>query len=57
MKSKLSHVNKRGEANMVSIAQKKVTRRKAIAHARIDMNKQAFDAIKNNMNKFLSKMF
>ena len=42
---KLSHFNKHGEAHMVDVGSKAVTKRKAIASGKIFMNKQAFGTI------------
>ncbi|MEA5535031.1 cyclic pyranopterin monophosphate synthase MoaC [Crocosphaera sp. XPORK-15E] len=43
--SKLSHLNAQGEAQMVDVSTKNVTRRQAIAGGQVRMKKATFDAI------------
>ncbi len=43
--SKLSHLNKKGEAQMVDVSSKKITRRQAIARGQIRMKLATFEAI------------
>ncbi|WP_107667678.1 cyclic pyranopterin monophosphate synthase MoaC [Cyanothece sp. BG0011] len=45
-KSKLSHLNEKGEAQMVDVSSKKVTRRQAVAKGEIKMKLETFEAIK-----------
>ena len=42
---KLTHINEKGEANMVDISDKAVTKRRALASGKISMNAGAFDQI------------
>jgi cyclic pyranopterin phosphate synthase len=46
--SKFSHIDSYGKAKMVDISSKGDTRRTAIAHAKITMNKEAFTKLKKN---------
>ncbi|MCH7495249.1 MAG: cyclic pyranopterin monophosphate synthase MoaC [Candidatus Marinimicrobia bacterium] len=47
----LSHINDDGSASMVDISDKDITSRKAIASARVKLNKEAFDALVQNKIK------
>lgn len=50
--SKLTHVDLKGRAHMVNVSSKKISRRVAVAHARISMNREAFDrALQNKIKK------
>ena len=49
--NKLSHINKKGEAQMVDVAPKAVSKRSARAEATIKMNAAAFNAIQQGNNK------
>jgi cyclic pyranopterin phosphate synthase len=42
---KLSHLNEKGEARMVDVSGKPVTKRKAVAEARVRMSRETFAAI------------
>ncbi|HHP7229486.1 MAG TPA: cyclic pyranopterin monophosphate synthase MoaC [Xenococcaceae cyanobacterium] len=44
-KNSLSHLNSQGEAQMVDVSQKAITRRQAIAEAKIKMSLETFTAI------------
>ena len=48
---RLSHINNDGSASMVDISDKDITSRKAIASARVKLNKEAFDALVQNKIK------
>jgi len=50
-KSKLTHLNQRGEMHMVDIGQKQVTSRQAVAQSRLRLNKAAIEALKNGADK------
>ncbi|MDJ0661478.1 MAG: cyclic pyranopterin monophosphate synthase MoaC [Crocosphaera sp.] len=47
---KLSHLNEQGEANMVDVSSKKITRRQAVAKGQIRMKLSTFEAIENGNN-------
>lgn len=47
----LTHLNERGEANMVDISDKAVTKRIAVAQSRITMNVEAFTALLEGSSK------
>ena len=47
----LSHTDDDGRASMVDISDKDITSRKAIASARVKLNKEAFDALVQNKIK------
>ncbi|MDJ0844271.1 cyclic pyranopterin monophosphate synthase MoaC [Crocosphaera sp.] len=47
---KLSHLNERGEVNMVDVSSKKVTRRQAVARGQIRMKLTTLEAIENGNN-------
>ncbi len=47
---KLSHLNEKGEANMVDVSSKKITRRQAIAGGQIRMKLETFKAIETGNN-------
>ena len=48
----LSHTDDDGSASMVDISDKDITSRKAIASARVKLNKEAFEAlVQNNIKK------
>jgi len=48
--SKLTHINEAGEATMVDVSEKSSTNRRAVASARVLLNKEAISAIKANTN-------
>ena len=48
---KSNHLNNKGEAQMVDIAGKAITKRKAIASGIITVSKKTIDSIKQNINK------
>ena len=48
---KLSHVNEAGEAKMVDVSDKKETKRTARASAKVYVNKETFELIKENKMK------
>ena len=48
---KSNHLNNKGEAQMVDIAEKAVTKRKAIASGIITVSRKTIDSIKQNINK------
>ncbi|MEA5509318.1 cyclic pyranopterin monophosphate synthase MoaC [Crocosphaera sp. UHCC 0190] len=48
--SKLSHLNEQGEAQMVDVSTKNVTRRQAVAGGQVRMKKATFDAIEAGNN-------
>jgi cyclic pyranopterin monophosphate synthase len=50
-KSKLTHLNQRGEMHMVDIGEKQVTSRQAVAQSRLRLNKAAIEALKNGADK------
>ncbi|MBT6177244.1 MAG: cyclic pyranopterin monophosphate synthase MoaC [Deltaproteobacteria bacterium] len=50
-KSKLTHLNQRGEMHMVDIGQKQVTSRQAVAQSRLRLNKASIEALKNGADK------
>jgi cyclic pyranopterin monophosphate synthase len=47
----LTHFNKQGEAHMVDIGDKKITKRKAVTFGKITMLSQTFDLIVSNGHK------
>lgn len=49
MKSKLSHINSEGEANMVDVSAKADTVRTAEASCSVKISKEIFSAVKNNL--------
>ncbi len=49
--SKLTHINKKGEARMVDVSLKKDTIRKALAEGRVAMQKSTFELIKEKGHK------
>jgi cyclic pyranopterin phosphate synthase len=49
MKSKLSHINSEGEANMVDVSEKADTVRTAEASCSVKISKEIFTAVKNNL--------
>lgn len=51
MSSKLTHLNERGEANMVDVTDKAVTSRKATAQGIISMNEKTFTMISQGEHK------
>ncbi len=48
--SKLSHINDKGEAQMVDVSEKSNTNRRAVASAKVLLNRAAIKAIKENTN-------
>lgn len=50
-KSKLTHLNQRGEMHMVDIGQKQVTSRQAIAQSRLRLNKAAVESLEKGSDK------
>lgn len=48
MEEKLTHLNERGEMNMVDTSKKQPSERTAVARGKIRMNERAYQAIKNN---------
>ena len=48
MPDKLTHLDEKGEARMVDISGKDVTRRRAIAKGRVSMDRQTLDLIRDN---------
>ena len=48
---KLTHINQKGDAQLVDISDKAVTRRKAIAEGSIQLNKQTLKLIQDNLIK------
>jgi cyclic pyranopterin phosphate synthase len=50
-KSKLTHLNQRGEMHMVDIGDKKITSRQAIAQSRLRLNKAAIQALQTGSDK------
>ncbi len=46
--AKLTHVNRSGEARMVDVGSKRVTRRRAVARGRISLNRKAFKQLSDN---------
>jgi len=51
-KTRLTHIDENGASRMVDVGDKKITERIAIAHARVNMNRETFSLI---MDKKLSK--
>ena len=49
--SDFTHFNKQARAKMVDISEKKMTTRKAIAHASIQMNTEVYESIVDQRNK------
>ncbi|MCY7296410.1 cyclic pyranopterin monophosphate synthase MoaC [Alteromonas sp. a30] len=49
--NKFTHLNEKGEANMVDVTDKAVTSRKAYAEGFIKMNQQTFDMLINGTHK------
>ena len=47
----LSHIDKKGNARIVDISEKKITNRTAIAYGAISVSKEIFQQIKLNSNK------
>lgn len=47
-RKKLTHVDDRGRARMVSVAEKEVTRRRAVARARVRFSAEAFRLLRAN---------
>ena len=45
---KLTHLNRKGEANMVNIKSKEITDRIAVAIALLEMKKSTIDLLKKN---------
>ena len=48
--SKLTHINKVGEATMVDVSEKSNTSRRAVASGKVLLNKEAIKAIEENTN-------
>jgi len=48
---KFSHINSKGEANMVDISDKKTVHREALASGKIFLNKKTIDLINENLIK------
>lgn len=48
MEEKLSHFDEKGNAIMVDVSEKNITKREAIAKGKIFVNKLIIDAVKNN---------
>ena len=48
--SKLSHYDETGEIKMVDVSEKAVTKRRAVASARVLMNAETIEAIRNQTN-------
>ncbi len=48
--SKLTHINESGEAMMVDVSEKPLTTRRAVASAKVLLNKETIKAIQENTN-------
>ncbi|RDU64770.1 cyclic pyranopterin monophosphate synthase MoaC [Helicobacter sp. MIT 14-3879] len=48
---KLTHINKDNNPTMVDVSTKDITTREAVASGEINMNKEAYEAFKNNTSK------
>jgi cyclic pyranopterin phosphate synthase len=48
--SKLSHINKSGEATMVDVSSKSITKRRAVASAKVLMNPETIEIIREEKN-------
>jgi len=48
---KLTHINQKGDAQLVDISDKSITHRKAIAEGSIQLNKETLKLIQDNLIK------
>ena len=48
MKAKLTHVDEKGRARMVNVGEKPITRRRAVASARVKMQPATLQALRAN---------
>lgn len=48
--TEFTHINQQGHAKMVDVSDKQITKRTAVAHSSITVNKTIFKQISNNTN-------